>query len=146
MAVHRETGTRVRDRSEVVSEIKITERGWAGHFICSHLCMFRRNTLVEYGDKAIVVSTVGHMRNAKNREVEEIGANRYYETCVFKARNINGYMDADVTEELYEYEDAICADSVDHLIKTRPFVDIDANLMHDTVVNVVGIALREGRI
>jgi hypothetical protein len=71
------------------SEIKRTERGWAGHFICSNWCRFRRNTLLELGDVRIVISTIGLMEKDpefKTNEFKEIGPGRYFETMAFHAQ------------------------------------------------------------
>ena len=42
-----------------MKKIKRTERGWAGHCIISDDCRYHRNTLLEYKDLKVVVSTIG---------------------------------------------------------------------------------------
>lgn len=118
-----------------MNEIKITERGWAGHFICANECRFRRNTLIESGDIQIVVSTVGQYVNPSNGKIDEIGCNRWYETMAFKARKDNGYTEADVTEELcFDSEAGIYGETWDDVRVKYPLVDNYANDMHDKVV------------
>lgn len=111
--------------------VKITERGWAGHYICADRCKFRRNTLVEYGDERIVVSTVGAL--FVDGQMEQVGDGRYYETMAFGAANVSfGYVDADISDERrFDSQFAISAESA----KDLP-VDVDnaANAMHDAVV------------
>ena len=63
--------------------VKRTERGWPGHHCCAARCMFHRNTLLEYGETRLVVSTVGNLRI--DGELETVGLDRYYETMVFEA-------------------------------------------------------------
>ena len=75
----------------IINEVKVTERGWAGHFILADRCLFRRNTLLEYKDKKWVVSTVGAYRNRENK-MDSIGYCRWYETGVFEAYEKNGYI------------------------------------------------------
>ncbi len=107
-------------------EIKRTERGWAGHFICAHDCWFRRNTLLEYNDIKIVVSTVGLMKTAISKDFEEIGLDRYYETMVFHAkREQDRYWDADVTRRI-DFDSPWAISEVD--------ADDKANDMHEKVV------------
>jgi len=116
-----------------------TERGWAGHFCCSDRCLFRRNTLLEYGETRIVISTVGLMQDCRNEGVfEPIECNRYYETMVFHAkRTANRYWDADLEREV--------AFSSPWGISEKDAED-KANDMHEVVVDEIGRRLKSGDI
>lgn len=113
-----------------IKGVSLTERGWAGHFICSDKCCFRRNTLLEYNGIQVVVSTVGAMVgrgiNIREREWETIGYNRYYETMAFLAKEDNGYIEADVNKEI-NFSSNWC---IDHIGNGS---DNEANDMHDKV-------------
>lgn len=91
-----------RDIADRESKVKITYRGWAGHFCASRYCNFRLNTLVEMGDVRVVVSTVGNMQvtTGTKTRIEEVGLGRYYETMCFHASQQEGYWDADVTRQV----------------------------------------------
>ena len=101
--------------------IKITYRGWQGHFICN--CRWHLNTLVQLGRRKVVVSTVGQYEYPKaikadmkkiaskygrlpsvpptpEDQWEEIGLDRKYETMCFYAKKQDPYNDADVTRGL----------------------------------------------
>lgn len=107
---------------------KIIERGWAGHFICADRCRFRRNTLIDFGRKKIVVSTVGVMTSPINEKgFEEIGLNRHYETMAFVAKKDGVYWDADVTRE-------VRFESNWRIEKISDSSDNEANEMHNNVV------------
>ena len=121
------------------TEVKRTERGWAGHFILCDRCCFRRNTLIEYGDKKWVVSTVGNMR-IKNGNysypMQQIAHNTYYETMAFEVDPESPYLDGDVTKEITINSDwRLRADSVEEFIKEHPLADNDADEMHERIVN-----------
>ena len=80
-------------------KVKRTERGWAGHFICADRCLFRRNTLLEYDNMKIVVSTIGKLLVEKQgmSEIVTVGYERYYETMAFHSNpNDSTYHDIDV--------------------------------------------------
>lgn len=121
-------------------EIKRIERGWGGHFIGATDCLFRRNTLLEYGDVRIVISTIGLYlpSSAKEkREFQEIGAyGRMFETMAFHARREqNRYWDADVSRQIsFESEWAI----------NHADADDEANIMHDRVVDEISGQLKGG--
>ena len=110
-------------------QVKITERGWPGHYICVDRCMFRRNTLIEYGKHRIVVSSVGNMRNRDNGKSETIGHCRTYETMAFKAVLHTGYWDADVSQ-IVDFKSSWGI----HKEKVEQMDDQLANAIHDKVV------------
>ena len=112
------------------------ERGWAGHFMCSYLCQFRRNTLLTCGDRRIVVSTVGSMYDLSGQR-EEIGYQRYYETMAFEAVWKNGYVEANVDRE-------VSFDSPGSLNECDEQSDQKANDMHEAVVAELTRVLEAG--
>ena len=117
-----------------MSAVKRTEQGWAGHFICSRNCLFRRNTLIEYKDRKWIISTVGAMID-KNGMPTTIGYNRWYETMVFEAELQDGYWEADVSKEIYpKGEWGMWASSFAELMSKYRTPDITANNIHETIV------------
>ena len=126
--------------------VKRTERGWPGHFCVSNRCLFRRNTLLEYKDIKIVVSTVGAMESKKHMfeentfesTFEEIGIGRYYETMCFHAlKDDEIYNDIDVTKEIH-------FDSNWRIEYIKYDSDNEANDMHEKVVTEITNNLLKG--
>lgn len=117
--------------TEMKHKLKITERGWAGHFCAASHCSFRRNTLIEFGDRRIVVSTVGNYNPPSSRkeirEDKQIGWNRYFETMAFEAQYIDPYWEANVSKQL-DFESDWAID------KLERESDHEANDMHEKVV------------
>lgn len=130
-------------------KIKKTERGWAGHFICASDCTFRRNTLVEYGKKKVVVSTVGCMRRINDSgnysKPEEIGWNRYYETMSFMADD-SIYNDANLSEQIYPSVDVKWAIDKQELEEKKDYIDNVADEMHENYVKAIESMLINGEI
>lgn len=126
-----------------INGVKITERGWAGHFICADKCKFRRNTLLEYRNKKWIVSTVGAMPESETMKkypdlcsdngFQTIGLGRYYETMAFKAKKCTEegsncvYLDANVEKQI----DFNSKWAIRHI---NFGTDKEANDMHDAVV------------
>lgn len=120
-----------------MNQIKRTERGWAGHFICADRCRFRRNTLLEYKELKIVVSSVGLMKSLDEKSFEIIGCNRYYETMAFHANKRNKrYLDIDVHRQI-NFTSPWTIDKID--------VDDKANEMHEKVVEEITEKLLKGK-
>ena len=124
----------------IINGVRVTERGWAGHFIASDRCKFRRNTLLEYGDKKWIVSTVGNyypriLLGDEYEKMTEIGVYRYYETMAFEGALSGEYIDADVSHQIYfDSPWGLFADSREEFHKKYPFADNNANDMHEKVV------------
>ena len=114
-------------------KVVTTERGWAGHFCAAGRCHFRRNTLITYGDRHIVVSTVGEMEATHGDHFVEIGLDRYYETMAFEAEYDGRYWDADVSKPVF-FESPWAIGDVN--------ADDKANDMHDAVVAEISESLR----
>ena len=114
--------------------VKRTERGWAGHYILADRCRFRRNTLLEYDDIKIVVSSVGLLK--LEDEFETIGYNRYFETMSFHAdKNDKRYHDIDVEKQVY-FDSDWSINEID--------ADDKANDMHEVVVTEITNGLLSG--
>lgn len=122
-------------KNNAINILKRTERGWGGHFICSHYCLFRRNTLLEYRDKKWIVSTIGNYHPDRYGEMDTVGHERWYETMAFEAKENDPYLDADVTKQLRIDSDwGLCASTTDELFEKYQFPDNAANEMHERIV------------
>jgi hypothetical protein len=129
---------------EFEDKLVITERGRPGNLCIEHECSFRRNTLIEYGDKKWIVSTVGGYYNRLKNKKDTIGYNRWYETMAFEAEFIDGYWDANVSKEIdFDSSWGLFAETWDELLQTYPYPDNAANDMHDAVVKELTIKIKE---
>lgn len=117
--------------------IKRTERGWAGHFICAKDCLFRRNTLLEYSDIKIVVSTVGLWKSSlRGEEFETLSGERYFETMAFHTdKEDTRYNDTDVDRPV-SFGSEWTINEID--------ADDKANDMHESVVIEISQGLISG--
>ena|SRR3990167_10718968 len=114
-------------------KIKITERGYAGHFCGARHCLFHRNTLIEYGKKHVIVSTVGNYRPCvigEDKSQNEIGCNRFYETMVFEGKKLGVYWEIDASKE-------IAFKSNWALSELEQETDAKADKMHEKVVKEI---------
>ena len=122
-----------------MSPLKRTERGWAAHFCGAPDCRYRRNTLLEYGRKRIVVSTIGVYVPADADAPIEIGHDRFYETMAFKARKNGKYWEANVNSEVF-------FESNWRIGKITRTSDNDADAMHEAVVAEISGKLKKGQV
>jgi len=123
----------------VGKDIRITYRGWPGHFIASRHCVFRLNTLIELGDVRVVVSTVGNMIVPYSAVAEEVGCGRYYETMAFHASLRDNYWDANVGRQV----DIPGTWTVD---KINSLSDHKAQAMHEDAVQDISQRILSGEL
>jgi len=118
-----------------MSEVKRTERGWMAHYILADRCRFRRNTLLEYEDVHIVVSTVGLLRSRDEKEWELVGHNHYFETMAFHANADDRFRDPDTSRQV-------------PFVAPWRIVEVDAddraNEMHERVCEEIAATLLSG--
>lgn len=119
------------------SKVKKTERGWAGHCCISHKCIYHRNTLLEYGDRKVVVSTIGRWLDKDGIDFIQLGCDRYFETKAFIAKVNDKYNDADVKK-------AVCFSSECTL--PSPDMELEADAMHERVVDEISMDLENGTL
>jgi len=117
-----------------MSEVKITYRGWPGHFCAAYQCEFRLNTLIEYKDKKIIVSTVGRYRSDHTSNYKEVGFGRYYETMAFWSDYEPPFYDANVEEEI-DFSSPWYVSKIEDELK--------ANKMHEDVVKELSMKIKD---
>jgi len=118
--------------------MRITERGWIGHYICGDKCRFRRNTLIECNGVSVVVSTVGLQFDQETRDFDKFCNGSYFETKAFHVKEDDPrFRDADIGKEISfgakNYIDFADADDI-------------ANANHDIIVEEIKQELLNGNI
>ena len=120
---------------------KVTFRGWAGHFICADTCDFKLNTLIEYEDVKIVVSTVGLLLNPLplgDCKYTTVGHNRYFETMAWHAELLeNKFWDMDVSRPV-DFESSWRYEKLDS--------ELEATAGHYKVIEEICEKLKKGII
>jgi hypothetical protein len=103
--------------------MQTVELGCIGHFICAHLCRFRRHT--QLGDK-YRVSTIGAWMDEQGiMQTLGGGPDSYYETAVFRTTN-KKHADCDcnilrsrIELEMHRYPDARSAQAGHEAMVTK---------------------------
>jgi len=121
-------------------EVKRIERGWAGHFILSENCLFRRNTLLEYGDKRWIISTIGELlaKDPKTNKfkIDMIGGDRYYETKAWEAKKEGPYWEINPEKPVSFKSDWYLSEC------GTIGIDNTANDMHENVVKELTLKIK----
>lgn len=117
-----------------MEDIKITERGWCGYLKGYADCLFRRNTLIEYRDKKVVVATLGNYIDWLNEEVSPVKDSMWYVTIAGYATKNEGYWDMDPQRRIKINGRHYITGTFDELLATYECIDETANDMHEAIV------------
>lgn len=123
-------------------EVKVTYRGWPGHYILGDRCVFHLNTLLEAGQARVVVSSVGNLRSQGHlsHASEPIGSlvnPHYFETKAFWAQEKDGYWEAATSNEIKLLLPETVVRNLD------PGCDEQAQRIHEAAVQVVTEQLQQ---
>jgi hypothetical protein len=126
-------------REEKAQKVKVTYLGWPGHYCASRYCVFHLNTLIEYGEKRFVVSTVGNQWEQKGDMFRTIpiGCSHYYETMAFPAVLRDRYWEAETSSSI-KLSGVATTNAHDY------HSDIKAQAMHEAIVQEIIGRLLQG--
>ena len=118
-----------------MEEVKRTERGWCGYIQGYQYCLFRRNTLIEYLDKKIVVATLGNFIDPYRWKVMPIKDDIWYETIAGYAINKEGFWDIDGNNMIEIKSNHTIQGELDYILDNYKTPDLYANIIHETIVD-----------
>lgn len=118
-----------------MEEIKRTERGWCGYIKGHQWCLFRRNTLLEYDDKKIVIATFGNYIDPLGFCSAPIVENIWYQTIAgYAYKDSDGYWEIDGEKQIPIVADHMLQGTHDEMFDMAWLNDKKANEMHERVV------------
>lgn len=118
-----------------MEDIKRTERGWCGYIQGYQYCLFRRNTLIEYNNKKIVIATLGNFIDPFRWKVMPLKDDIWYESIAGYAIDSNGYWDINPQDIIPIRCKHTISGTLDHIVEKIGTPDIYANKIHEDVVN-----------
>lgn len=120
------------------NEIKTTERGWVVRTYSQSGLRFSRNTLVEFYNLKVIVSTVGRLCLLGLNEPIPLPEGGYYNTKAFIPKESSKYdHNIDINKEIV----IGCKNAIDHFDEDT---DNEANEMHENAVKWVCEQLKKG--
>lgn len=117
-----------------MGSIKRIERGWCGYIKGHQYCLFRRNTILEYDNKKIVIATLGNYINPFEYCNTPIYDDVWYLTIAGHAVEKNGYWEIDGDGQIPIKSIHEIRGTEEEIFNKYPLIDLSANRMHETAV------------